>query len=100
MMTFEEIRQTLARESPRTDCLKECRDALASHAVNEVQPGPGRMSVRDALGTFRIRANTTKASGIETCGFDDTLNGLGALSADENVLLFHFSSQSRTFSIF
>ena len=99
-MTFEEIRQLIIGQNTATECIKECREALASNDVVEVQPRPGQMIVRDALGTFRIRANTSKAAGIETCGFDETLNALAALPADENVLMFHFSSQRCTFSVF
>jgi hypothetical protein len=58
------------------------------------------MVVRDAVGTFRVRSNTSKAAGIETWGFDETLNALAALPPDENVLMFHFSSQRRTFTLF
>jgi hypothetical protein len=41
MMTFEEIRKIVAGESAATECIKECRDALAANELIEVQPGPG-----------------------------------------------------------
>jgi hypothetical protein len=100
MMTFSEVRAAVAQQCSDDDCLRECCEGLASADVHAMLPGPGHMTAGDAFQTFRIRLGTSRSAAIETCGLDKVVAALGALQADEIILLFHFSSQSWLFTIF
>ncbi|MCC6806370.1 MAG: hypothetical protein IT381_03010 [Deltaproteobacteria bacterium] len=100
MMTFSEAKTLVARSRNPSRCLRELRDALGGAELNEVLPGPGRMNARDALGTFEIRSKTAGAAGIEILGFEETLAALEPMPSTSPLLLFHFSSASRTFTLF
>jgi hypothetical protein len=100
MMTYEQVRELIGRQNTRNDCLNECYDALCSNELREVHSEAGRVTVRDALATFRIRMTTTKAAGVSTCGFEETLQTLGTRAAEETLLLFGFISEVKAFSIF
>src|SRR6266699_3491500 len=99
MMTYEQVRELIGRQGVRNDCLKECYDALRSNELKEVHSEPGRITVHDALTTFRIRMSTTKAAGVLTCGFEETLQTLDTRALEETLLLFGFISKARAFSI-
>lgn len=99
-MTYEQARELIGRRNVNSDCLKECYDALCANELREVHSEPGRITVHDALTTFRIRMSTTKAAGVSTCGFEETLQKLSTRAVEETLLLFGFLSETRAFSIF
>lgn len=100
MMTYGDVKQLIARESGRNECFKECNDALVSGELKQVHFVPGRMTVRDALATFRVRWNTTSTAGVPICGFEQTLESLAARAAEDIVLVYGFVSNARAFSVF
>jgi hypothetical protein len=100
MMTLDEVRRIVSADSGGTECIKECRRALASNELFEVEGSHGRIGARHIMRTLRIRLKSTEAAGIGTCGFQETLNGLAAVPPDQPVEMFHFSSLRRKFSLF
>lgn len=99
MMTYEQARELIGRQNVRNDCLKECYEALCSNEVEAVHSEPGRITVQDALATFRIRMSTTKAAGATNCGFEEILLALSTRALEEPLLLFGWISETRAFSI-
>ena len=100
MMTYDEVKELIARESVGNECLKECRDALASGELQELSSVPGRGTARDVLANLRVRSDTTSAAGVSTCGFDLTMKALAVRAEKDTLLGFAFSSTTRTFVIY
>ncbi len=100
MMTFEELRNLLSEPTPGFHAIKECVEGLTSGDLEEMAPGPGHLTARTALEKYRVRAATTAEGGADTKGFPETLEELAKLPAEETVLLFHFSSQPKLFTVF
>ncbi len=100
MMTYDELRALVAQECHGNECLEECHSALVANQLEAVHPTPGRSTVGATLGTFRVRASTTKSAGIPTCGFEEALDKLASMPSETVVLQFGFSSPERVFVIF
>lgn len=100
MIEFIEARELIAGLPPEDECLRQCGEAIRVGEARNVEPGPGRMTVCDALATFGIRKQTAQAAGIETCGLDSSLEQLGRRAQEEVVLLFHFATADWYFTVF
>jgi hypothetical protein len=80
----------------------ELCDLFAAGRVMPVGQGlpQAHCSARDALGLYRIRKWTTERAGIQVDGIAELLSTLSTLEPERNVLVFHFDSGRRLFSVF
>jgi hypothetical protein len=97
MVTFDDVHKLVSASRGASPCLAECWAEVASGTYSEV--GPGRVSAKEALQTFRIRRETAEAAGIGVCGLDQLLSSLAAIEEAEPVLLFHLSGADRVFTL-
>jgi hypothetical protein len=100
MVSFASLSTRIVLDPAGDQCLLELQEALKSASVSPILPGPGALSAHEVRATYDIRARTTAAAGIESCGFETTLLRLANLAAQDTVLLFGFSGHERLFTVF
>ncbi len=98
MISFADVRRLVRGSWGHHPCCTELRAALVGASQVE-DIAVGELTVREAHGTFRIRLDTVRQAGIETLGLDDALGSLGAQPLDDKVLLFHFGTDERVFTV-
>ena len=97
MMTTEQFVALVAGQGDDLECVRDLRQALASQIAWD---GPALTRAGNARGIFAARRLTTREVGINTRGFAETLERLGALPPDTTVLTWHGVTPEWAFQVF
>lgn len=89
----------LVEASPEQSC-KRLADRRSSGDLRAVAPRPERVSVGEVLGTWGVRAKTTKKAGIEMLGYRSLERSLRSKPPDATVLTTAFNSHDYAFVLF
>lgn len=99
MMNFKDVR-ALVERSPKTGrAIQELHSTLRS-AERVEEFSRGTYTVSNASVTYQIRAQTAREAGVDVWGVDEFLTALGGLESSSVLLVFHFTTADRYFSVF
>jgi hypothetical protein len=97
MIDAERLKGMASNSAGEDGCLREYVNASAD--LRQVG-SPGKMTAGDAFRIFSLRARHARDAGIAVSGMERALQSLSELDENEPLLLFHFTGDSRTFTIF
>ena len=100
MITLEKLISLIAANHNKDVCFSDCEKAYREGDLTEFGKSVGMLSAKDALQTFGLRKQTSKAAHIETCGFELTLQNLSLCAPSEIIILKALRASNRIFTIF
>lgn len=99
-MNLEDAKAMIAERRDASPCLGELHRAVSLGRCRPIEPWPGRLTAGVAAGTYRIRRDTAAAAGVAADGIEGALEGLERREGDEQILLFHFRTEERLYTLF
>jgi hypothetical protein len=96
-MTFEHVRRLIERSDRREPCFRALRAVVSSGRCTHL--GPGRSSAGEALSVFLNHLESSRAAGADDHGLEQVVAALEALAQEIPILLFHWSTADRVFTL-
>lgn len=99
MIDFETVNALVQASTTITGSLGELKESLEYDSGLQ-QVSQGAHTASDALSTYQIRAASAERSGVDVQGMEHLLQALAQLPASEPLVVCHYGTPHRLFSVF
>ena len=81
-------------------CSAECWAMVSNNLVDVIDGCPANITIREALQIWPLRQQSTERAGIESCGFERTIEHLEQRDPEEHLLQYVLKGEGMTFIVF